>query len=149
MLSGSEKIEKRRVVETIFRVRYAETDAMGVVHHTSYIVWFEEGRGEYMRRTGTDYAEIERRGFKLPVSEVYVRYISPARYGDLVKVKTWMEKVKSRSVTFGYEVRMVETGKLLATGWTKHICVNEEGRVRRIPQEIREVLADFPLINPL
>jgi acyl-CoA thioester hydrolase len=131
-------MSKDNIVKTSFRVRYAETDAMGVVYHTNYIVWFEVGRGEYMRQRGGDYAEVEREGCFFAVSEVYCRYVAPARYGDLVTVRTWIEEVKSRGLTFVYEVVMAETGQTLVTGWTRHVCVDRQGRVRAIPEWLRE-----------
>ena len=133
-------MSKDYAVETTLRVRYAETDAMGVVYHTNYIVWFEVGRGEYMRQQGSDYAHVEDQGYYLPVVEVQARYLAPARYADLVRVRTWVEEARSRQVTFAYEVVMAETGQLLATGRTKHVCVDKEGAIRTIPQEIREML---------
>lgn len=139
-------MSKGQVIEATLRVRYAETDAMGIVYHTNYVVWFEVGRGEYMRQQGGEYAHLEAQGYYLPVIEMQVRYLAPARYGDLVTVRTWIEELRSRQVTFAYEVVMAEaasaseTGQLLATGQTKHICVNEEGTIRTIPQGIREML---------
>jgi len=130
----------RKVVEITVRVRYAETDAMGVVYHTNYLVWFEVGRGEYMRQKGGDYADFEAQGLYLPVSEVDARFIAPARYGDLVIIRTWVEKLRSRSLTLAYEVVMQETGQVLVTGHTRHICTDREGRVRVIPREMRELL---------
>ena len=129
-----------RVVEAEIRVRYSETDAMGVVYHANYIVWFEVGRGEYMRQIGGDYTEYEIQGLFLPISEVHARFIAPARYGDLVRVRTWVEEARSRGLTFAYEVVKGETGQTLVRGWTKHVCVDVEGRVRTIPLKLREVL---------
>jgi len=133
-------MSKGRIVEATLRVRYAETDAMGIVYHTNYIVWFEVGRGEYMRQQAGDYAHLEAHSHYLPVIEVQARYLAPARYADLVTVKTRVEEARSRQVTFAYEVVMAETGQLLATGRTKHVCVNEEGTIKIIPQEVREML---------
>ncbi len=133
-------MSKSHIVEATLRVRYAETDAMGIVHHTNYIVWFEVGRGEYMRQQGGDYAHLEAHGYYLPVIEVQARYLAPTRYGDLVTVRTWVEEARSRQVTFAYEVVMAETGQLLATGRTKHFCVDEEGAIKTIPQAMREML---------
>ena len=133
---------KDRVVETTVRVRYAETDAMGVVYHTNYLIWFEVGRGEYMRQKGGDYADFEAQGFYLPVSEVDARFIAPARYGDLILIRTWTEELRSRSLAFTYEVVMQETGQVLVTGRTRHICTDREGRVKMIPKEMRELLGD-------
>ncbi len=139
-------MSRGHVIETTLRVRYAETDAMGIVYHTNYIVWFEVGRGEFMWQQGGDYAHFEDQGYYLPVIEVQARYLAPARYGDLVTVRTWVEETRSRQVTFAYEVVMAEaasaseTGQLLATGRTKHVCVDEEGTIRRIPQAMRTLL---------
>jgi acyl-CoA thioester hydrolase len=128
------------VIETTLRVRYAETDAMGIVYHTNYIIWFEVGRGEYLRQKGGDYGEFEAAGFYLPVTEVDARFLAPARYQDVVVVRTSMQELRSRSITFYYEVVMQETGHVLATGHTKHFCTDREGRVRRFPQEARDFL---------
>lgn len=128
------------VIETQFRVRYAETDAMGIVYHTNYIVWFEVGRGEYFWQQGMSYADWERQGVYFPVSEVSARFLAPARYGDLVAVRTWVEERRSREVAFAYEVLMAGTGQRLATGWTKHLCVNGEGQVVTIPPRLKDLL---------
>lgn len=122
------------VVETTLRVRYAETDAMGIAYHTNYIVWFEVGRGEYMRRRGGTYRKFEELGLYLPVTEVDARFIAPARYDDEVVVRTWVEEVRSRSITLSYEILMKDTGQLLVTGHTKHLCTDRQGRVGRLPQ---------------
>jgi len=143
----SEKPTDRPVVETTLRVRYAETDAMGVVYHTNYIVWFEVGRGEYSLQLGADYGRWEEGGFLLPVTEVWCRYLAPARYGDLVVVSTWVKDVRSRAVTFGYQVRMQESGQVLAVGSTAHICVNREGRPTQIPEDWREALSGGLVFN--
>jgi len=129
-------LSQPRIVETTFRVRYAETDAMGIVYHANYLVWFEVGRGEYFRAMGQDYGEWEQHGYLLPVSEAYACYHAPARYAELVTVRTWLDKLRSRSVTLGYEVRSAATQQCLVTGWTKHICVDREGRVRRLPENM-------------
>jgi acyl-CoA thioester hydrolase len=111
-----------------------------VVYHTNYLIWFEVGRGEYMRQKGSNYADFEAQGFNLPVSEVDARFIAPARYGDLVAIRTWVEELRSRSLTFAYEAVMQETSQVLATGHTRHICTDREGHVRVIPKELRELL---------
>ena len=128
------------VIETRFRVRYAETDAMGVVYHSNYLVWFEVGRGEFFWQQGMDHGDWERKGISFPVSEVGARYLAPSRYGDLVTVRTWVRERRSRAVTFAYEVVMDETSQLLASGWTRHLCMNGEGRVTTIPPELAALL---------
>jgi acyl-CoA thioester hydrolase len=130
----------RPVVESTLRVRYAETDAMGVVYHTNYIIWFEVGRGEYSRQMGADYRHWEESGLLLPVTEVACRYLSPARYGDMVIVSTWVEEVRSRMIAFGYEARLQETARVLATGRTVHVCVSTSGQPAQIPSEWRAMM---------
>ncbi len=132
------------VHETTFHVRYAETDQMGVAHHTAYFVWFEEGRSDYMRARGASYQDFERDGFFLPVVECCARFVAPAHYDRLVTVRTWVSELKSRSLTFEYEVVDAETGQILATGHTKHLCTDREGRPHRIPAEWRGRLGVTP-----
>jgi acyl-CoA thioester hydrolase len=107
--------------ETRVRVRYAETDQMGVVYHSNYMVWMEVGRVELYRSLGLRYRDMERDGLLLAVAEINCRYISPAHYDDEVAIKASIEKVTTRMVCFGYEMRTVEDGRLLATGTTRHI----------------------------
>jgi acyl-CoA thioester hydrolase len=129
-------MSEKDVVETTLRVRYAETDAMGIVYHTNYIVWFEVGRGEFMRQRGGNYREFEDQGLYLPVSEVDARFLASARYDDEVVVRTSVEELRSRMITLYYEVVMKDTGQVLVTGHTKHLCVDREGRVRRLPLDL-------------
>jgi acyl-CoA thioester hydrolase len=130
-----------KIIETTFRVRYAETDASGVVYHANYIVWFEHGRGDWFWQQGHDYhRDIEERGLNLPVTELSARYVAPARYGDLVTVKTWLKEIKSRELTLAYEVLNAETKQVLCTGWTKHLNVNTQWRVVPIPADIRKLM---------
>ena len=126
------------VVETKLRVRYAETDAMGIVHHASYLVWFEVGRSEYFRQMGVSYEEEGGSGYLFPLSEAHARYLAPARYDDAVCVRTKITQARSRSLTFAYEVIHPRTGATLVTGWTKHLCVDRQGQVQRIPGFLRE-----------
>ncbi len=131
---------QKKIAETTFYARYAETDQMGVIHHAAYVVWFEEGRSAWMRAMGGDYAEFEAEGLYLVVSEVQARYAAPALYGRRVTVRTWVEELRSRSLTFGYEVVDTESGQSLVTGTTRHVCTDHQGRVRRIPARWREML---------
>ncbi len=126
----------RFVAETSLFVRYAETDAMGIVHHASYIVYFEEGRSHYARQRGSDYADFERSGHYLAVAEVNARYIKPMKYGDRVIIRCWIEEMKSRGLTFSYEIAKVN-GELCVTGSSKHICITHSGEVARLPDAWR------------
>ena len=123
----------RFVASTTFHVRYAETDAMGIVHHASYIVYFEEGRSNYARQRGSDYASFERSGFYLAVTEVEARYIKPARYDDRLTIACWIEEMKSRALTFAYEIVGADSGDLHVTGRSRHVCISHAGRVSPIP----------------
>ncbi len=126
--------QDRFVAETTFHVRYAETDAMRIVHHSSYIVYFEEARSDYTRQRGSDYANFEKEGVFLSVVEVNARYVRPARYGQQITVRTWIEALQSRGLTFVYEVLNPVTGEVHVTGSTRHICINRDGQVVRIPE---------------
>lgn len=130
-----------RVVETEFPVRYAETDAMGVVHHATYLVYFEEGRSEYMRAIGSNYAKIEASGYQLPVTEVSVRFTASSRYGERVKIRTWIAENRSRRLSFAYEVIAPESGDVLVTGQTRHVWTDHDGQVVRRPGEWAQVFA--------
>ena len=127
------------VSETPLRVRYAETDAMGIVHHTAYIVWFEAGRSDWMRQQGYSYANFEKAGYLLPLSEVGARFMLPARYDEEVVVRTWVAELRSRKLTFHYEV--VRDGAVLVTGFSAHIVTDRDGRVTTFPPHVRQLLA--------
>lgn len=125
------------VCETSFNVRYAETDAMGIVHHASHIVYFEEGRSSYARARGASYAEFEKTGHFLVVAEVNARFIKAARYDQRLTIRTWVAELKSRGVTFNYEIMDAVSGDVLVTGISKHICINREGRPTPLPDTWR------------
>ena len=122
--------------ETRLRVRYAETDQMGVVYYANYLVWMEVGRVELCKALGFNYGDMERDdGVLLAVAEACCRYLSPARFGDEVIVKTWIEEANSRMATFAYEMRLAEGDRKLATGHTRHIFVDREMRRARLPEK--------------
>ncbi|MCU0477025.1 MAG: acyl-CoA thioesterase [Anaerolineae bacterium] len=127
----------RFVSETRFYVRYAETDAMRIVHHASYIVYFEEGRSDYMRQRGQNYAQFEHEGLFLAVVEVNARYIKPVVYGQQLLIRAWIEEMGSRGLTWGYDISDAQTGVQHVTGQTKHICITADGRVARLPDHWR------------
>jgi acyl-CoA thioester hydrolase len=120
-----------------FRVRYGETDQMGVAYHAHYLVWCEIGRTDFIRSLGITYAEIERLGYFLAVAEASVRYAAAARYDDLIRVETWLESAKSRALTFAYEVHRLEPEQaLLATARTTLVAIGGDARPRRLPDTI-------------
>lgn len=128
------------VVETRFRVRFFETDRMGIVHHASYITWFEEGRSAFTRAIGYPYSRMEAEGLSLAVAEIRARYHRPARYDDEVIVAACLTEFPSRGMTFAYEVRSAANGELLVSGSSRHISVDPAGRVIRIPAALRQQL---------
>jgi acyl-CoA thioester hydrolase len=127
----------RYVSTAEFHVRYAETDAQGIVHHASFVIWMEEARSHYARSRGTDYADFERAGLSLSVAELQVRYGAPARYGDVIAARCWVKSLGSRAVTFAYEIANARTETVFVTGESRHICLNREGRPVVIPTEWR------------
>lgn len=122
---------------TEFRVRYAETDQMGVVYHTNYLIWCEVGRTDLLRQLGASYAELEGRGIFLAVSEARVRFLAAARYDDMVRVTTKLTRVRSRGVSFAYVLENATTGELLARAETNLICLDEGGVPRKLPEDLR------------
>jgi acyl-CoA thioester hydrolase len=120
--------------ETRLRVRYAETDQMGVVYYANYLVWMEVGRVEYCKSAGFNYKDMEQEdGVLLAVVEAHCRYLHPARFDDQVIVKTWVQKASPRMVHFGYEMRRAEDGRLLTTGETKHLFCGLDLKPARLP----------------
>jgi acyl-CoA thioester hydrolase len=118
------------------RVRYAETDQMGVVYHANYLVWCEVGRTELMRSLGYAYSDLEASGTRLAVAEANIRYARAARYDDPIRVLTRLEAVQSRTITFAYEIFRDSDNVLLATASTKLISIDESGAPRRLPPDL-------------
>lgn len=126
--------------ETNIRVRYAETDKMGIVHHSNYLIWFEVVRSEFCRSQGFSYQEMERDNALLIVAESYCRYKSPAFYDDLLTIRTAISDIKSRSIKFAYEIIRADDKTLVATGETHHVVTDHDKKVRIIPKNYRELL---------
>jgi acyl-CoA thioester hydrolase len=122
------------------RVRYPETDRMGVVHHTHYLVWFEIGRTEMLRALGMPYADLEAAQVFMPVIEIGACYRGPVRYDEEVEVVTKLEEVTGVRVRFGYRLFRTAGGDALATGFSLHAAVGADGAPRRLPKELRERL---------
>ncbi|HEY0462501.1 MAG TPA: thioesterase family protein [Pyrinomonadaceae bacterium] len=127
--------------ETQIRVRYAETDKMGIVHHSNYLVWFELARSEFCRARGFSYKEMEEKhNALLVVAEVYCRYKSPAFYEDVLTLRTKVAEIRSRSIRFIYEIYRAVDQTLLAEGETMHLVTDENKKVRKLPETYREML---------
>jgi acyl-CoA thioester hydrolase len=123
--------EKGKQVTVQLRVRYAESDQMGVAHYANYLAWFEIGRVELMREVGISYAESERQGFFLPVSEACTRYMAAAHFDELLEVKCRVGEVRTRAVRFEYE--LLRSGQVIAKGHTVHVCTDREARPVTFP----------------
>jgi len=118
------------------RVRYCETDRMGVAHHGSYVAWFEEARTEWLRRRGKSYRQMEDEGALLQVVDFAASYKRPIDYDDEVLVFTRVKERTKVAVTLEYRVERADTGELVATGSTRLACVSRDGRLQRLPPEI-------------
>jgi len=140
LTSLSHVVTNHRSQSTEFRVRYAETDRMGVVYHANYLVWCEVGRVEFMRALGRDYAALEGQGTGLAVTEARVRYLAPARFDDPIRVTTTLAGVRSRAVSFDYEITHAESGVKLATAHTALVSIDRDGRLMAIPADFRAAL---------
>ena len=126
---------------TVVRVRYAETDKMGVVYYANYLVWFEVGRADLLRSLGWTYREMEHAGISLPVIEAHCLYQRPARYDDELEIRTTGRMLSAVRMEFSYEVRRVGDGLVAASGKTVHAALDSSGRPCRLPARIREVFA--------
>ncbi|WP_306518264.1 thioesterase family protein [Gemmatimonas sp.] len=125
--------------ETIseLRVRYAETDQMGVVYHANYLVWCEIGRTDFIRRAGRSYADLERDGVLLAVSDASLRFLASARYDDPVRVVTALSAIGSRGMSFAYRIERADTGAMLVRAATSLVCINRDGRLATLPRDVR------------
>lgn len=125
------------------RVIYGDTDSGGVVYYGNYLRYFEEGRTEFLRENGVTYRELEEKGFVLPVIECYSRYKAPARYDDLIVIRTALIELKRVSCRFNYRVERKNDQKLLAKGCTVHAVIDREGRLAKMPDDTFASLNDL------
>ena len=130
------------ISEAKLRVRYAETDKMGVVYHSNFIVWFEVGRVEMLRQLGFRYRDMERDDdCHIAVADVRVRYKAPARYDDEILIRTRLKNARGSLLHFGYEIVRVEDGALLAEGETTHIVVDSKFEKSALPEKYVKAFA--------
>ena len=122
------------------RVRYAETDQMGIAHHAEYVAWVEVGRTDLLRECGLPYRDLERRGLRFPVIGTEARFLRPAYYDDVLEVRTELDSLSGARIAFRYEVHREGAAGPLATGRTEHAAVDADGRPRRLPEDVRERL---------
>jgi acyl-CoA thioester hydrolase len=132
--------DKATVNETRLRVRYAETDQMGVVYHANHFIWFEVGRVELLRQLGFSYKDMEREeNCFIAVVDARCRYKAPVHYDEMVIVRTHLKHVREKVIRFGYELRSADTGELLAEGETTHIVADSQMKPRALPEKYMKV----------
>lgn len=128
------------VHRTPYRVIYGDTDNMGVAYHANYFRWFEIGRSETFRTLGLTYKSIEEKGFFLPVSEAHCKYVSAARYDDLIIIETTVDLTVRAGMKFDYLIQSENGGRIHARGYTRHACIDANGKVVRPPPFLVEVI---------
>ncbi len=129
-------------VDCEIRVRYAETDQMGVAYYANYLVWFEVGRSEFCRGKEFSYANLEAIGYKLVVTDAHCRYRNAARYDEAITVRTWLKSLNSRMITFGYRILRKEKEEVIAEGETRHLCIDSNGKPKSLPKEFATRLTE-------
>lgn len=130
-----------------YRVRYGDTDKMGISYYGHYFTWFEAARTEYFRALNMPYTECEKKGYYLPVVETGAKYYSPSTYDDLVVVRTSVSKAGKTSLHFQYRVFHKDTQKLIVTGFSVHAFVDKALKPVRMPEEIRAAVEEHPLLD--
>ncbi len=128
-------------VDVNIRVRYAETDQMGVAYYANYLIWFEVGRSEFCRKKEFRYADLEAMGYRLVVTEVHCRYRGSAKYDELIIIRTQLKHLNKRKITFGYHILREESKEVIAEGETQHICVDSNGKTKSLPEKFLHCLA--------
>ncbi len=128
-----------KISDTIIRVRYAETDQMGIVYHTNYIIWFEIGRTDWFRQIGQDYKTLEEKNILLPVIGVNCKYKKSALYDDPVIIRTYLKELKGVRLTFHYEILRKEDEELLAEGETQHAFVDKNQKPIPLKKRFPEI----------
>jgi len=134
-VSNTEIDDAKSTTATTLRVRFCETDLMGIVHHATYLVYFEAGRVEWLRRRGITYADWMARGIHVPVTTAELQYRAPSRFDDVLTIETTLAKLRSVSLDFRY--RILRDTTLIAEGFTRLACINASHKLIAIPDELR------------
>ncbi|MFH1380307.1 MAG: thioesterase family protein [bacterium] len=137
-----------RYFDVTIRIPYADVDQMGVVYYANYLVYFERGRTEFLRKIGLDYRRMEKDlSLFLPVKEVHLEYVAPVHYDDLIVIRTCIEKLGRASINFTYAIfREHKEEKILITGYTNHVFINKEWKPSRIPVKVAQKI--MPHVKP-
>lgn len=130
-----------------YRVRYQDTDKMGISYYANYFIWFEAARTEYFRALGLPYTECEKKGYFLPVVETGAKYIGPSTYDDLLVIRTSVSRMRKSSLGFQYQVLNKISGRLLATGFSVHVFVDRGMSPVRIPEDVACAVSVFNLLE--
>lgn len=128
--------DKKNCIEIEERVRYSETDQMGVAHNKSYLEWFEIGRTEFCRQKNIPYKDIESKGYYLVVAEAFCRYVRPLRYDEKFLIRVSTGDIKPKKIIFNYELLTWKEKKLIAKGYTVHVATNSKAKVCSLPSDI-------------
>ena len=131
----------KEAIDFEIRVRYAETDQMGVAYYANYLVWFEVGRAEFCRKKGFIYADLEKLGYRLAVTDAKCHYRNSARYDDLVIVRTRLKELNKPMISFGYQILRKDQEELIAEGETRHICLDSTNKPKSLPETFLARLA--------
>ncbi len=123
-----------------YRVIYGDTDQMGVVYYANYLRWFEMGRTEFLRQMDTPYTSVEKIGVRFPVVEVSCRYFRPSRYDETIIIETTLTALDRATLTFSYKLHLEGDKRCIASGWTRHACVDEKGQITKIPSSLETAL---------
>lgn len=129
------------MTETVVRVNYSETDQMGVVYHARYLVWMDVARCEHIRHAGMSYADLERRGLRLVVGDLRIRYRQPARYDEQVRVRCWVREAVARRILFGYALDVPDRQVLVATAETAMMVLGSDLSLGKLPKDVLALLA--------
>lgn len=130
-----------------YRVIYGDTDKMGISYYGNYFRWFEGARSEYFRALGLPYTECEKQGLQLPVVETGAKYLAPSTYDDLLVVRTSVSELGRTSMKFEYQVFEKKSAKLLVTGFSIHVCVDNAMKPSRLPDSIKKIVTVHPLLQ--
>jgi acyl-CoA thioester hydrolase len=143
-VSSTPQIPQSETTTVEFAVRYAETDQMGIAYHANYLVWCDMARTAFLQERGLSYRDLEAGGLLLAVVEAAVRYRSPARFEDRLRIQCWPRHVSRRGVEFGYAIAHTEAGPLVATARTALIALDRTHALARLPAAVREILTAIP-----
>lgn len=131
----------KETVDMEVRVRYAETDKMGVAYYANYFIWFEVGRAELCRQKGFSYADLEAMGYILVVTDAHCRYWNSAKYDELLLIRTRLKGVNKRMITFGYQLLKKGSEEILAEGETRHLSIGADGKPKSLPEKFVDLLS--------